>query len=103
LEPDLRIEDPCLARPLPVRALLDATEADVAVVEALAAKGNPALQKWSADAEARGKADAILKVLQGRGIAVSDLQKKRILDCRDLDQLDTWLLRAGVAASVDEL
>src|SRR4051812_5791257 len=40
-----RIEDPCLAIPVPVAALLDAATADDAVVEALAAKDNPALRK----------------------------------------------------------
>jgi hypothetical protein len=50
------IEDPHLVKPLAVAALLEAAAADNAVVEALAAKGNPALQKREADAEAKGEA-----------------------------------------------
>jgi hypothetical protein len=111
LDPGSRIEDPCLARPLEVAALLDAAAADNAVVEALAVKGNPAIREREAAArregeatgEARGKAESILMVLEGRGLVVSDAQRQRILGCRDLDQLDRWLLRAGWASSADEV
>jgi hypothetical protein len=44
LEPASQIEDPCLVKPLEVVALLDAAAADKAVIEALAAKGNPELR-----------------------------------------------------------
>jgi len=42
---DDSLEDPCLVRPLPVRALLDATASDDAVARALLAKANPILEK----------------------------------------------------------
>jgi hypothetical protein len=45
LDPESTIADPTLARPIRVKELLDAAEADNAVVHALDAKGNPALQK----------------------------------------------------------
>ena len=37
------ISDPCLARPIAVRALLDAALADDAVAQALVAKNNPVI------------------------------------------------------------
>jgi hypothetical protein len=119
LAPDSRIEDACLAIPLAVAALLDAAAADDAVIEALAAKGNPALRKREAAArsegeakgEAKGKAEgraegiaaAILTVLEARGIAVSPAQRQEILHSADLDRLDRWLSRAALASSADEV
>jgi Uma2 family endonuclease len=61
LEPEATFSDPTLARPLRVRELLDAAEADNAVVLALVAKGNPAIAKVQeqsrAEGEARGRAE----------------------------------------------
>jgi hypothetical protein len=56
LAADARIEDPCLVAPLAVAALLDAAVADNAVVEAMAAKGNPALRRREAAAKAEAEA-----------------------------------------------
>ncbi|MFY9822316.1 MAG: hypothetical protein WAM82_13115 [Thermoanaerobaculia bacterium] len=116
---DAQIEDPCLVKPLPVAALLDAAAADNAVVEALAAKGNPEFRKREAAAEARGeaqgevrgkaqgraqgKAEAILSVLETRGIAVTEAQREEVLRCGDLDRLDRWLRRATLAFSAGEV
>jgi Putative restriction endonuclease len=50
------IVDRCLARPLPVRALLGAVSADEAVVAALAARRVPALEALVAAGEAEGEA-----------------------------------------------
>ena len=97
------IEDACLVRPLSVAALLDAAAADNAVVEALGAKGNPALLKREAAAEARGRAAAILQFLEARGVAVSPAQRQEILGCSDPDRLDRWLRRAAFATSADEV
>jgi hypothetical protein len=113
------IEDPCLAKPMEVAALLDAAVADDAVVEALAAKGNRAIRRREAAArregeaqgeaqgkvrgEATGKAKAILQVLDARGIAVSQSQREEILRCEDLDRLDRWARRAALASSADEV
>jgi hypothetical protein len=107
VDPASRIEDPCLAVPIEVAALLDAALADDAVAEALAAKGNPVLEQREAEAEARGEirgeARAILKVLEARGIAVSEAQAQEILGCRDLDRLDRRLSRAIQALSAGEI
>ena len=103
LPADAQIEDRCLVKPLRVAALLDAAAADNAVVEALAAKGNPEILRREAAAEAKGRAkgraEDVLKVLEARGIAVSETQRDEILRCLDLDRLDLWLRRAALASS----
>lgn len=111
LEAGAKIEDPCLAVPLEVAALLGAAIADNAVAEALAAKGNPVILKRDAAAKAEGKlegraegmAGAILEFLAARGIEVSEAQRQEILRCQDLDQLGRWSRRAAVASSADEV
>jgi putative restriction endonuclease len=103
LAADARIADPCLVTPLAVAALLDAARADYAVVEALAAKNSPAIQERDARAEAKGIARSILNFLEARGIPLNEVQRQRILACRDLDRLDRWSRQAAVASSADEL
>jgi hypothetical protein len=53
--------------------------------------------------EARGEAKAVLTVLDARGVAVPDDVREQILACTDLDQLDTWLRRAGTATTADDV
>ncbi|MFI9510484.1 hypothetical protein [Nocardia sp. NPDC052566] len=53
--------------------------------------------------EARGEAKSLLKLLRARGIDVADTTETRILECTDLDQLDTWFDRALVASTLDDL
>jgi hypothetical protein len=111
LEAGARIEDPCLVAPLSVAALLDAVAANKAVVEALAAKGDPEIQRREAAAEAKGeargraegRAEAVLEVLEARGIPVSAAQRQEILRCHDLDRLGRWLRRAALASSAGEI
>jgi hypothetical protein len=102
------IEDPCLVKPLPVAALLDRAIADDAVIEALAAKGNPELRRLEdaarrEEGRAEGIATSILTVLEARGIAVSPDQREEILRCSDLDRLRHWLDRAALATTADEV
>ncbi len=101
------IEDPCLVKPLSVVALLDAAAADNAVIEALSAKGNSALQEREAAARAegrsQGKSDAVLTVLIARGVAVSPSKRQEILACCDSERLDRWLRRAASASSAEEV
>ena len=103
LDPDSLIEDPCLAMPLKVAALLDAAVADNAVVEALVAKGQSGAPEREAAAESKGMAKVLLDVLEVRGIAVTPAQQQEILRCDDLDRLDRWSRRAALAASADEV
>lgn len=109
------IEDPCLATPLEIEALLDAALADNSVAEALVAKGNPVILKREASAKAEGKEKgkeeglaegvgrSILDVLETRKIATSDAERRTILSCQDLEQLGLWLRRAVVASSSAEV
>jgi len=90
--------------PLAVTALLDGETADYAVVEALAAKNNPALRRLEAAAVRPGdRAETVLKVLETRGLPVSASQRQEILLCRDLDRLDRWLRRAVLATTAGEV
>jgi len=103
LDATARIEDPCLVTPLAVSALLDAALADNAVAEALKAKRNPAILKLETEAKALGTAEAILKVLEARGVAVSQDLREEILRCSDLARLSRWVVRASVATSAEEV
>ena len=99
LDPSAPIEDPCLKVPLKVAALLDAAAANQAVVEALAAQGDPTLRQR----EAAARAKTILQFLEARGIAVSPSQREEILPCDDHDRLDRWARRAALASSAAEV
>ncbi|RSN66251.1 hypothetical protein [Actinomadura sp. WAC 06369] len=64
-----------------------------------------------AEGKAEGKAEGrteeaaklVLRILQKRGVCVSDDARRRITECTDLEQLEEWVLDAGTVASVDEL
>jgi len=99
LDASSHIEDSCLQVPLPVAALLDAAAANQAVVEALAAQGDPTIRRR----EAAAKAKTILQFLDARGITVSSPQREEILRCDDLDHLDRWARRAALASSAAEV
>ena len=107
LDRDSQIEDPCLVTSLPVAALLDAAAAAVAVVKGLAAQGNPEIQRREDVARSEGRAEgvagSILRLLETRGITVSEAQRQEILSCRDLARLDGWLVRAASASSAGEV
>jgi hypothetical protein len=103
LETDSRIEDPCLAAPLAVAALLDAAAADRSVVEALAAKDSPAILERDAVARARGVADSILMILEERDIPMSMAQRQEIVSSHDRDRLSRWLRKAVSASSAEEV
>ncbi|MER6078599.1 hypothetical protein [Streptomyces sp. NPDC001833] len=50
-----------------------------------------------------GLAEALLVVLSGRGIDISDEARDRIISCDDHDTLTTWLTRAATATTTAEL
>ena len=61
------IEDRALVRPVRVRALLDAAEADDAVARALKAKDNPVIAETRAEGHAEGFAEGLARgLVQGR-------------------------------------
>lgn len=51
------------------------------------------------EGKAEGKAQAILAVLEARGIPVSAAVRERVLGCTDVALLDAWVRRAAVAAT----
>lgn len=101
------IEDPCFVRPLPVRALFDASEAHEAVADALRMRGCRAFREEYEAGRAEGKAEgmvaSLLVVLEARGVAVTAEQKEHIGAMSDRETLDRWLRRAITAASLDEV
>jgi len=50
-----------------------------------------------------GEQEALLEVLDARGLQVDDSARQRIMACTDLSQLKSWLRKAVTAASVQEL
>jgi hypothetical protein len=111
---DGAIEDQALARPLLVRAILDAAEADDAVARALLAKGNRVL----AELEDRGRKEGIkeglaeglrsqqetlLGILGARGIALPGPALSRVRACADLATLQRWTIRAALASSPEDV
>jgi hypothetical protein len=100
---DAVIEDPCLDPPLPVAGLLEATAGDQAVAQALRARGNPVFAEERARGQAEAHAKNILTVLESRGLAASDEDRRRILECQDLELLQRWFRRSLGIAAVDDL
>ncbi|MDT3440889.1 MULTISPECIES: hypothetical protein [unclassified Pseudofrankia] len=56
-----------------------------------------------AEGRAEGEGRSVLTVLDARHVAVPDTAREQILACTDLDQLDTWLRRAGTATTIDDV
>jgi hypothetical protein len=53
--------------------------------------------------KAEGEAEAVLTVLDARGIEVPEDARQRVTECTDLDTLRTWIRRAATVASVEEM
>ena len=60
-------------------------------------------RKIKEEGKAEAKAEAVLTVLDGRGLTVTAAQRKQVLACTDLALLDVWLRGAGTTASVKAL
>jgi hypothetical protein len=60
-------------------------------------------KKHQAEGRAEGRAEAVLDVLEARGVRASDEARARILACTDAAQLAAWVRKAGTVASADEL
>jgi hypothetical protein len=100
------ITDRCLVRPLPVAALLDAARVDDEMAEALLVKRPPAIRRALSESEEKGrragelqgalraKAEAVVKVLEKRGIKVSPAVRATVMGSSDAAELDGWLDRA---------
>ncbi|CAM5243119.1 hypothetical protein SALBM311S_11250 [Streptomyces alboniger] len=63
--------------------------------------------KGNAEGEAKGKAEGeakgVLRILELRGLPVSDEVRERITTCTDLARLDDWLDRAGTVGRAEDL
>ena len=55
------------------------------------------------EGEAKGKREALLLVLEGRGLSITRPQRAAILACDDLAKLDRWIAASVKVASVAEL
>jgi TfoX/Sxy family transcriptional regulator of competence genes len=55
------------------------------------------------DLEAEGIAEAVLIVLETRGVAISDALRQEISVCQDHDRLHRWLRQAALASSAEDL
>jgi Uma2 family endonuclease len=125
------IEDRCFVTPLPIAALLSAAKSDDAVASALLAKRNAVLVQALEESHAlgelagisagkaegilagkaegilAGKADAmseaVLAVLDARGILLSSADRDRIAQTRDFTCLSRWLVRAVTCTAISEL
>jgi hypothetical protein len=56
-----------------------------------------------AEGEARGKAEAVLKLLDARGLSLSQEQRQQVTSCTDTAQLDLWFERAITVTTVAEV
>ena len=61
------------------------------------------LRNFADKRRAEGEAAAVLMVLDARDIDVPVDARARITGCTDLDQLETWVRRAAIATSVNDL
>jgi hypothetical protein len=111
LAPGAVIEDPCLAEPVPARALLDAAAADEAVARALVARRHPVIEEFGETRERRGETNGELKgrraslrrILAQRGLEPDAQQRARIEACTDFDMLEEWLSRAITATHAGDI
>jgi hypothetical protein len=86
---DDEIRDPTLARPLPVRALLDAALADDAVIDALDSKGNRRLQEIKSREREQGLEQGLESVCRVLGIELTPERQAHVhsLDAKALQEL----------------
>ncbi|MEU6471478.1 hypothetical protein ABZ927_07000 [Streptomyces massasporeus] len=55
------------------------------------------------EGKAEGKAEAILRVMEKRGIPVPEAVRDRITTCTDLDTLTLWFDRSLTATTAEDL
>ena len=97
------LEDPTLAQPIPIRAMLDAAAAKHAVRVAMWEQDDPWLLERKQELRTRAQHAALLLVLEGRGLPPSDEQRAAIESCTDPERLQHWLRAAGRVNTVAEL
>ncbi|MGW0839695.1 hypothetical protein ACWD26_05990 [Streptomyces sp. NPDC002787] len=55
------------------------------------------------EGEAKGEAKGVLRVLEVRGIPVTEEVRERITTCTDINRLDLWLTRSGTVERAEDL
>jgi hypothetical protein len=99
---DAVIEDPCLVRPLAVRALLDAAIAEREAVRALKQRGSPEILALQEEARIEGRRGLFLELLRMRFGALSPEAEAHILAASPAT-LDTWAGRVLAAPTIDDI
>jgi len=97
-----------LRNPIPVEALYDRAAGHRATLRNLLQReGYDSLEAVRKEGRQEGReegmAEAILALLQGRGISVNTPLETRVRDCRDRDTLHRWLLRAARVVRGEQL
>ncbi|MBK8256462.1 MAG: Uma2 family endonuclease [Polyangiaceae bacterium] len=89
------ITDPCFVRPIRAEALLNSILADDEVARALLLKKPPAIvaaiEEGREEGELAAKAEAVVQVLEARGLTVPDHVRAQILGTRDAEKLHRWI------------
>ena len=60
-------------------------------------------ERGRGEGRAEGEVAALLTILMRRGLPPSAEQRRQLLECSDLAQIEHWLDRALLVSSVDEL
>ncbi len=113
------IRDRVFKKPLRIRAILDAAEADRLVAEALWAKREPFLvgiankERTEGHAEGRAEghaegraealAEAILRAFKRHGLAVPARERRALFACHDAELLMRWLDKVWAADTATEV
>jgi Uma2 family endonuclease len=105
------IADSALEVPLPIEAMVHAAKVDDPVARALVARHNLVIEAVRAEDRAAGKAEgkiegkieALIAILAARDIDPDSAARERILRERDPQQLDRWIARAAISATMAEV
>jgi hypothetical protein len=96
------LEDPTLAHPMPLRAILDPDAARRAVTVAVWAKNDPWIRERKQGFR-KGLQDSLLVILESRGLHPTDEQRATIESCSDPERIQRWLAAAVRVHSVADL
>jgi hypothetical protein len=99
LEPDTRV----LYFDLIEAALSDAARKAFAMLPQSYEFQGPTFERGKLEGKAEGKAEAVLTILETRGLVPSVAQRSRILACHDPDSIKAWIAKAVTTPSVEAL
>ena len=58
---------------------------------------------YKAEGRVEGRVEMILAVLGARGVLIPDEVRVRLVECTDLEQLETWGRRAATADAIEDV